>query len=37
MIVVADTGPVNYLILSGHIDLLRQIVTISYSPNGGTS
>jgi hypothetical protein len=23
MIVVADTGPVYYLILSGHIDLVR--------------
>ena len=25
MIVVADTGPVNYLILSGHIDLLHRL------------
>jgi predicted nucleic acid-binding protein len=25
MIVVADTGPVNYLILSGHIDLIPEL------------
>lgn len=25
MIIVADTGPVNYLILSGYIDLVRQL------------
>ena len=25
MIVVADTGPVNYLILSGQIDLARAL------------
>ena len=25
MIIVADTGPVNYLILSGHVDLIPQL------------
>ena len=25
MIIVADTGPVNYLILTGHVDLLPQL------------
>jgi predicted nucleic acid-binding protein len=25
MIVVADTGPVNYLILSGHVDLVHEL------------
>lgn len=25
MIVVADTGPINYLILSGHIELVRDL------------
>jgi len=25
MIVVADTGPIHYLVLSGHIGLLNQL------------
>ena len=25
MIIVADTGPVNYLILSGHVDLVNEL------------
>jgi predicted nucleic acid-binding protein len=32
MIVVADTGPVNYLIVSGHIDLARALYGILLLP-----
>ena len=32
-IVVADTGPINYLLLIDKIDLLQQIFTTVYMPD----
>lgn len=32
MIVVADTSPINYLLLIGHIDLLKQLYTRTLIP-----
>jgi len=35
MIVVADTSPINYLVLIGHIDVLRALYKKILVPPGG--
>ena len=37
MIIVADTGPVNYLILSGHIELIPPLYGALILPAAVTS